>query len=195
MGVAFCLIALVLLCFVTPEDAELKLKQKSANPVRIDLLTDNPPLIDGDDDDEENSKKSNYGSINTQKSRHQAVEATEDASSMYDKINPAFKKIIGIILAFVCGVSIASSYIPILYIQNNYPNASQDQNDYAFAYNTGMFLGSLIIFAVYCVVKKNRPALYPEAILPSFASGKRVLKLETFYMYKNAFLTFNFLIF
>lgn len=179
----------MLLCFVTPEDAELKLKQKAVNQVRIDLLTDNPPLIDGDDDEEDNSNKSNYGSINTQKSRHQA---TEEPSSMYDKINPAFKKIIGILLAFVCGVSIASSYIPILYIQNNYPNASQDQNDYAFAYNTGMFLGSLIIFVVYCVVKKNRPTLYPEAILPSFASGKRFFK---HFLYKNTFLTFNFLIF
>ena len=86
-------------------------------------------------------------------------------------INPALKKLVGVLFALVCGLLIALSYIPILYIENNYPNASQDQNDYALSYNTGLFLGSLVLFIIYCLVNKNQPKVYPEAILPTFIAG------------------------
>lgn len=151
MGVAFCLIALFLFFFVTPEEAELKLKKKTR---------DNEPLLIDTTD-----SNTNYGSINKP-----SRDLSED-SSIYDKINPALKKLVGVLFALVCGLLIALSYIPILYIENNYPNASQDQNDYALSYNTGLFLGSLVLFIIYCIVNKNQPKVYPEAILPTFIAG------------------------
>lgn len=154
LGVASCLTGLVLFLFVKPEESKLKLEKKEKTTGKQSKLI--------------------YGSINTQD--HPKVgENLKDEPMIFDGINPIFKRIIGIIFALCSGIAAAVSYIPILYIQSNYPDASQDQNDYSFAYNTGILFGAMFIFIVYCIIKKNQPEVYSESILPTFISGKNIV--------------------
>ena len=38
--------------------------------------------------------------------------------------------------------------------------------DYVFAHFSGIFLTSTVYFLIYCAVRKNKPDVYPQAILP-----------------------------
>uniref|UniRef100_A0A8C0B9R0 Transmembrane protein 144 n=1 Tax=Buteo japonicus TaxID=224669 RepID=A0A8C0B9R0_9AVES len=81
-------------------------------------------------------------------------------------------------LAVVAGILYGSSFIPVLYIKDHgrrnetmYTGASQFDLDYVFAHFSGIFLTSTIYFLIYCAVRKNKPNVYPQAILPGFVSG------------------------
>jgi hypothetical protein len=97
------------------------------------------------------------------------------------------KKIIGILLSMFAGVMYGVCYTPILYVQDNYANASLNQNDYSFSYNTGIFLGSLFYFILYCIYKKNKPDVYPEIIFPAFISGAMWLVCLIFHSFTLRF--------
>lgn len=155
MGLFLCFSALICFFLVTPEESGLKIRKKKIH-VR---QQQQQPLLD------ESETETKYGSINTDESNK------EKNTNIYDRLNPVVKKIVGILFALLCGFAAACSYIPILYIENTYPNASQDQNDYALSYNTGIFFGALLFFIIYCLVNKNRPKVYPNAILPTFLAG------------------------
>jgi len=43
--------------------------------------------------------------------------------------------------------------------------------DYVFSHFTGILLTSTFFMVVYCIIKRNRPVLYPQVILPALASG------------------------
>ena len=100
------------------------------------------------------------------------TEKQQQQKAADNKRSSLLKKVAGIFLSSFAGIMFAFSYAPILYCQNNYPGASQNQNDYSFSYNSGIFLGSLFYFIVYCVVKKNKPIIYPECMFPAIISGK-----------------------
>lgn len=166
IGLICCLLALFLFLFVNPDESELKLKKKKKGKPR---LIHGEPLLG----DEPHHKKRNYSSINNQNEDNDEDDEEETETSIYDRLglSPVTKKLIGMCFAVFCGLLAAASYIPILYIESTYPNASQDQNDYAFSYNTGIFFGALILFIGYAVVNKNLPKVYPDAILPTFVAG------------------------
>ena len=42
---------------------------------------------------------------------------------------------------------------------------------YAFSQFSGTLLASTVYFLIYCLVKRNKPDLYPEAVGPGFLSG------------------------
>uniref|UniRef100_A0A8C6YL21 Transmembrane protein 144 n=1 Tax=Nothoprocta perdicaria TaxID=30464 RepID=A0A8C6YL21_NOTPE len=84
----------------------------------------------------------------------------------------------GCSLAVVSGILYGSSFVPVLYIKDHgrrngtiYTGASQFDLDYVFAHFSGIFLTSTIYFLTYCAVRKNKPHVYPQAILPGFVSG------------------------
>ena len=66
--------------------------------------------------------------------------------------------------------------MPIMYIQNNVSNASQDYNDYQFSMCCGVLISSVGVFVVYCMFEKNAPKMYPHAILPGFLTGLLILE-------------------
>ena len=43
--------------------------------------------------------------------------------------------------------------------------------DYVFSHFTGIYLSSILYFILYAAVSKNKPMIYPKAILPAFISG------------------------
>ncbi|KAF2978651.1 hypothetical protein EK904_010643 [Melospiza melodia maxima] len=100
-------------------------------------------------------------------------ETTED--SWVNKLSPAKRRLIGCSLAVVAGIFYGSSFVPVLYIKDHgrrnetvYTGANLD---YVFAHFSGIFLTSTIYFLIYCAVRKNKPYVYPQAILPGFVSG------------------------
>ncbi|XP_019377247.1 PREDICTED: transmembrane protein 144 [Gavialis gangeticus] len=103
---------------------------------------------------------------------------TSSDTSWVDKFSPKGKRMIGCSLAVVAGILYGSSFVPVLYIKDHgrrngtiYTGASQYDLDYVFAHFSGIFLTSTIYFLIYCMVMKNKPKVYPEAILPGFTSG------------------------
>ncbi len=84
----------------------------------------------------------------------------------YDRLSSKFKYPFGIGLSVIAGILYGQSYTPIVYVRNNYENASQNNLDYMFSFTTGIFVTSILYFITYCMIKKNKPILYPEIILP-----------------------------
>ncbi|XP_076192726.1 transmembrane protein 144 isoform X1 [Aptenodytes patagonicus] len=112
--------------------------------------------------------------------RESSINVSEDTSddSWVNRLSPAKKRLIGCILAVVAGILYGSSFVPVLYIKDHgrrnetiYTGASQFDLDYVFAHFSGIFLTSTVYFLIYCVVRKNKPNVYPQAILPGFVSG------------------------
>lgn len=110
---------------------------------------------------------------------------SESKLDIYDKLSTKTKRILGSSLSILSGVMFGLSITPILYVQDNYENVSQNYNDYAFSYNTGLFLGSILYFFVYCIIKKNKPDIYPEAILPGFITGIKKVKFKPLILKSN----------
>lgn len=98
--------------------------------------------------------------------------------SWVDGLSPLGKRIIGCSLAVTAGIFYGSSFVPVLYIKDHgrrngtmYTGASQFDLDYVFAHFSGILLTSTVYFLIYCAVKKNKPNIYPQAIIPGFVSG------------------------
>ncbi|KAM7331327.1 hypothetical protein ACRRTK_010516 [Alexandromys fortis] len=99
-------------------------------------------------------------------------------SSWVDRLSAKYHRIVGCSLAVVSGILYGSTFVPIIYIKDHskrnesvYAGASQFDLDYVFAHSSGIFLTSTVYFVAYCIAMRNRPNLYPEAILPGFLSG------------------------
>uniref|UniRef100_A0A0X3PU01 Transmembrane protein 144 n=1 Tax=Schistocephalus solidus TaxID=70667 RepID=A0A0X3PU01_SCHSO len=82
------------------------------------------------------------------------------------------RRIIGIILAICTGVLFGNIFVPTLYIQGHYENASQNGLDYVFAVCAGVWVASTVIFIIYTCAMCNQPWVpAPGAILPALGSG------------------------
>uniref|UniRef100_A0A8C2ATH0 Transmembrane protein 144a n=1 Tax=Cyprinus carpio TaxID=7962 RepID=A0A8C2ATH0_CYPCA len=111
------------------------------------------------------------GTVNSE-----SVVATDD--SWVDALTPRTKRLVGSFLAVVAGLLYGTSFVPVLYIKNHasdpdsqYSGASQFDLDYVFAQYSGIFLTSTVYFVLYCAIKKNKPQVFPKAVLPGFLSG------------------------
>ena len=119
----------------------------------IDTLPERRPLLENDESSLNNNEQD---------------ETSSNSNSLLNRMSKRTKQIIGSTLSLFAGVMYALAYAPNLHIQSNYPGASQNNLDYAFSMSTGIFLGSLFYFLVYCVFKKNKPDVYPEVSSSSF---------------------------
>uniref|UniRef100_A0AAR2KZK2 Transmembrane protein 144a n=1 Tax=Pygocentrus nattereri TaxID=42514 RepID=A0AAR2KZK2_PYGNA len=79
---------------------------------------------------------------------------------------------------FLAGILYGFSFVPVLYIKHHasdpggpFSGASQFDLDYVFAQFSGIFLTSTVYFLIYCAFKKNKPQVFPKAVLPGFVSG------------------------
>jgi len=95
------------------------------------------------------------------------------STSIYDRLSNSKKRILGLGLSVFSGLLYGQAFSPIVYIRDNYADASQNSMDYLFAFYTGILVTSLSYFVVYAVVMKNKPVLQSELVLPGLASGLR----------------------
>nr|VZI46929.1 unnamed protein product [Spirometra erinaceieuropaei] len=78
----------------------------------------------------------------------------------------------GIFLSLCTGTLFGNIFVPTLYIQGNYENASQQGLDYVFPVCAGVWVASTVIFIIYACAKRNQPWIpAPSAILPALGSG------------------------
>jgi hypothetical protein len=104
---------------------------------------------------------------------------TDDESSLisvpdingdfFDRLSVGKKRIIGIGLACFSGVMYGECFSPVVYMGEQENN--HNYLDYLFSFYTGILLTSVFYFAVYCAIKRNRPVVYANLILPGFVSG------------------------
>ncbi|XP_049340181.1 transmembrane protein 144b isoform X1 [Astyanax mexicanus] len=109
------------------------------------------------------------------------------SDSWVDTVSPKTRRPLGCIIAVLSGLMFGSAFVPILYIKHHatsnssiFIGASQNVQepgvfvsdlDYCSSHTTGIFLTSTVYFAIYCIAMKNRPRIYPRAILPGFLTG------------------------
>ncbi len=144
IGVALTLISGVFFVFVKPNTTEKK----------TDELTD--------------------GLITNQQIEEVEEVSTRDNSNQqiyFGNLNKNLKRVIGICLACCSGCLYAFTFTPALYVQDTYKDASPNALDYVFSLYTGIFVTSISYFSVYCIVKKNKPVVYPNVILPAICAG------------------------
>lgn len=91
--------------------------------------------------------------------------------SFFDRLQPGTKRIVGISLCVFSGLMYGQLFTPATYVQDNYKEASKNGMDYVFACFCGIYLTSTVYFLLYAAYLKNRPKVYPRAILPGFISG------------------------
>ena len=88
-----------------------------------------------------------------------------------DSFSDRKKVVLGTLMSIFAGIMYGIMYVPIMYIQNNVKNSSQDYNDYEFSICCGILLSALLVFILYCIIEKNNPKIYSHAILPGFLTG------------------------
>ena len=156
VGVALTGVSIITFLFVKTESVD-QMNISINSPERRPLL-------------ESTNQPADYMSLNNNNTIQ--PNQTKSRLDLYlDTFSDRSKKIIGTILSIFAGAMFGVSYVPIMYMQNHYENASQDYNDYIYSYCSGIFIMSLFVFVIYCIYEKNKPKMYPEAILPGFLTG------------------------
>jgi len=120
-----------------------------------------PPVVD-------------MSSSNAVSSAHYAVTTPDDFGGL-DRMKPLYKRLAGLIMGCVAGCFFGLNFVPPQYLIDH-PTAfgkthSTNDLDYVFSHFTGILLASSLIVAIYSAVKRNRPSVYPQTILPGFACG------------------------
>lgn len=105
------------------------------------------------------------------------------SSNPIDSLSTSSKRLLGVAMSVVSGLLYGSNFTPPQVVHDHggpcggdgshgLPGCGdQDMLDYVFPHFTGIFLTSTFYFLLYCAFMKNRPHIYPQAILPAFASG------------------------
>ena len=97
-------------------------------------------------------------------------EHTDD--SLFGRMSTTQKRIVGISLSVLSGLLYGQAFTPVVYVVDNYEVASKNNMDHLFAFYTGIMVTSLVYFILYCIIKKNKPILYNQLVLPGLTSGK-----------------------
>jgi len=95
----------------------------------------------------------------------------QNENNALTETNQASKRLFGIMLALIAGFFYAATYIPYLYVIDNYEHASQNGLDYVFSMYCGILISSLFYLTIYAVFKQNKPFVNPKTILPGLCGG------------------------
>lgn len=74
-------------------------------------------------------------------------------------------------LALIAGVFYGLTFMPVVYIQDNVDGVPQNGLPYVFSHYTGIILTASLIFLVYSLVHRGRPALDGQLVIPACAGG------------------------
>ncbi|KAJ8320878.1 hypothetical protein KUTeg_002465 [Tegillarca granosa] len=106
---------------------------------------------------------------NNEKEQEKKIEVIIE-DSFVDRLSPEKKRILGISLSVVSGVLYGQTFTPEIYVQG-LEGHSDNALDYVFATYTGVYITSSVYFIIYCVLKQNKPDIYPNVIIPGLISG------------------------
>lgn len=97
--------------------------------------------------------------------------------SVWDKIPPASKALVGTGLAIFSGLLYGVNILPMSLWSQKETAAGHPPHalDFVFSHFVGIYLFSTAVFLGYCVVQRLRlrqaPQVFPQSILPSYISG------------------------
>ncbi len=135
----------------------LLIKTEKTSSTTHDEINETSRLIDSTNESTNTSQQTN----------------TQDLS-IYDRLSKPKKRILGLSLAVFSGLLYGQAFSPIVYIRDNYADASDNSLDYLFSFFTGILVASLSYFVLYAMVMKNKPVMNNELVLPGLVSGKRI---------------------
>ncbi|XP_029644145.1 transmembrane protein 144-like isoform X1 [Octopus sinensis] len=95
----------------------------------------------------------------------------DEGITVINKLSPTKKRILGTVLAIGSGCLYGLNFVPAIYIQDHYSGASPNGLDYVFAHYCGIYLTASVYFCIYVIFMRNKPVVYPKAILPGIISG------------------------
>jgi len=95
---------------------------------------------------------------------------TSQVTNWVDRLSNSQKKVIGLILSVISGCLYGVNFNPPIYLMQH-GGGSTDGLDYVFSHFTGIWITSTTFFLIYCAIKRNKPNLYPEVVLPGILSG------------------------
>ncbi|KAK8789862.1 hypothetical protein WA158_006642 [Blastocystis sp. Blastoise] len=107
-----------------------------------------------------------------------------DNDSWEKKLSNKQKMIVGYGLAIFAGLMYGTNFSPCNAALKNYTGV--DKMDMLFSQFCGILLASFVYLCIYCLVKKNKPAVYPSALFPGFLSGMMWGIAQTGWFYANA---------
>jgi len=91
------------------------------------------------------------------------------SDSFIDGLPQSTKRIIGFVGSLISGFFYGVNFDPPQYIIDRTPGANG--MDWVFSHFTGIFFTSTLLMIIYSLIRKNKPAVYPEAFLPAILSG------------------------
>jgi len=124
----------------------------------------NEKLLESDSQVDHNTNTSNGNGNDNDNSR-----------SWVDLLSPLQKRVVGCLMAVGSGIFYGNNFNPPKYLQDNpdYGGRIHSSNslDYVYSHFSGIFMTSTFYFIVYCAIKRNKPYVKAELVLPSFVSG------------------------
>ncbi|EYC25507.1 hypothetical protein Y032_0011g1242 [Ancylostoma ceylanicum] len=84
------------------------------------------------------------------------------------------QRALGFLASMLAGLFYGTMWLPINYMKNHpeeFADAPTDCLSYVFSFYCGVLCTSIFIFAVYCLIKRNKPWMNPEAAVPSMLGG------------------------
>ncbi|XP_067948407.1 transmembrane protein 144-like [Watersipora subatra] len=189
-GVCTCVLSGVMVALIKPHVGNPDDSSASSQQVLVNERESLIPPFSGDPFSV-NDEPPAYGSVSDAKENSGRVRARSAPEDPVDHTNPLIRrlstfqrKILGVILCILSGFLYGLNFAPVIYIKDNYPKwygnctadpclvePSSKDIDYVFAHFTGILVTSVLYFTIYCIVKKNKPVVYPQVILPALASG------------------------
>lgn len=81
------------------------------------------------------------------------------------------RRILAIVFSLVAGFLFGEDPTPVIIVQDRFEGAPSNGLYYIFSFYSGIFLSSSIVFTIYCILRKNKPFVNAELVLPSLISG------------------------
>jgi len=119
----------------------------------------------GGDEDGHDSEKIALVATNSD-----AEEKEKKESNFFAELPPMWKKILGFGLSICAGLLYGNNFDPPKVLSEHSGN-STELIDYTFSHFSGIFATSTFYLVLYCALKKNKPQINPQIILPGFVSG------------------------
>jgi len=150
-GIVFTVLSVGLYAFVKPslKTDEEDVEDHSLNGEKMDYLLDKRQ-------------------VNTEESK------TDDSFAMIERLPEAWKRALGVSLAILSGLFYGVNFDPPQWLidHSNSENGNSTAGlDYVWSHFCGIFLSSTSYFLIYCLLKRNKPSIYPGLIVPGVISG------------------------
>ena len=121
IGVSLTIMSIITFFFVKTEDIATMNKRTVVN--ETSNIAEKRPLIDADN----NSLDHNYQSINTNDNIQKSNEKSR-LDRWLESFSERSKKVLGTVMSIFAGIMFGFNYVPVMWVQKNVSNASQEYN-------------------------------------------------------------------